>query len=442
METWIIDFGSQYTELIARRSRELGYKTILMTLAEAQEKMSLKEERPHAIILSGGPQSITEDNVDYSFIFNQKELPVLGICYGMQIIGQFFGGEVKKGRVGEYGQARLHFISDKIKGVPDQFKVWMSHADHLKKLPKDFRIFLESENGLVAGIVSNSRPIFGLQFHPEVNHSEYGKNILGHFYREIAKLSINWAPRRILQEARKQFDHIGDDHVLCAFSGGVDSLVAAQLAHEIIKTRLHCFFVDHGLLRPQDHEHIIELQKNTSLQINILNCQEAFLNRLEGICDPEEKRKIIGRTFIEVFEQKVKEYQNNEGIRFGHLLQGTLYSDVIESVGPHKKGGKSSTIKSHHNVGGLPEKMNLKLLEPFRFLFKDEVRVIGKALGLSRDWVFRHPFPGPGLAIRILGEVTPARIEQAQIADQILFEELKVHDLYRQCWQAFTALLQ
>ena len=236
--------------------------------------------------------------------------------------------------------------------------------------------------------------------------------------------------------AKESFEEVGQAHVLCAFSGGVDSLVAAHLAHSVLAKKPHCFFVDHGLLRPQDRSHIYELQNKTDLKINILNCQETFLSRLTGVVDPEQKRKVIGETFIEVFEDQVKKYEQQEGIHFEYLLQGTLYPDVIESIGP-----QSSTIKSHHNVGGLPEKMNLKLLEPFRSLFKDEVRLLGKSLQLQQNWIFRHPFPGPGLGIRILGKITPERIRKVQHSDQILFEELKNQNQYDRCWQAFTVLL-
>ena len=443
-ETWIIDFGSQYTQLITRQSRELGYKTVIVTVEQCRERM-MRGERPNALILSGGPQSVFSDSTDYSFLFAPKGnriTPVLGICYGMQMIGQFFGGVVERGKLGEYGEARLLFLQDhKVQGVPQHFRAWMSHSDHLVQLPPDFEHFLESENGLIAGIRSRSQPILGLQFHPEVGHTEYGKEILGHFYREVAGLAVNWRPREMIEESRQQLKVARGEHVLCAFSGGVDSLVAACLAQEVIGEKLHCFFVDHGLLRPQDYHHIQQLQQETSLTIAVLDCRKIFINRLKGIIDPEHKRKIIGQTFIEVFEQKVVDYQKQRGIHFDYLLQGTLYPDVIESISPHGKGGHSVTIKSHHNVGGLPERMQLSLLEPFRFLFKDEVRQIGEVLGLPREWIFRHPFPGPGIGIRVLGEVTPESIQKVQASDQILFEELQQHGQYHNCWQALTVLL-
>ncbi|MCY4645238.1 MAG: glutamine-hydrolyzing GMP synthase [Bacteriovoracales bacterium] len=443
--TWIVDFGSQYTQLITRRSRELGYKALILTPEEVQKKMAgPKESRPRALILSGGPKSVPEDSTDFSFLFEDEGLPILGICYGMQVMGQFFGGEVERGRSGEYGKARLRFLSRPIEHIPQEFTAWMSHGDHLKEAPEGFETFLESENGLIAGIRSRHRPLLGLQFHPEVEHTEKGAEILSYFYREVAKApSSEWAAEQMLEEARGHFSCVRETRaqVLCAFSGGVDSLAVASLAHETIGEKCHCFFVDHGLLRPQDHLHIQELQEKTPLNIHILRCRDIFLERLIGIHDPEEKRKIIGKTFIEVFERQVEEYRKREGVSFDYLLQGTLYPDVIESMSPHATGGKSSTIKSHHNVGGLPEKMGLKLLEPFRFFFKDEVRQMGLALGLEKKWVFRHPFPGPGIGIRIVGEVSPSRIEKVQASDQILFEELMKKNLYERCWQAFTVLL-
>jgi GMP synthase (glutamine-hydrolysing) len=281
----------------------------------------------------------------------------------------------------------------------------------------------------------------GLQFHPEVAHSVKGKEILEYFIKDVAKLESDWTSQSVLEDCLEQVRQVKGSKVLCAFSGGVDSLVAAVLAQKILGDDLYCFFVDHGLLRPQDLHHIEVLKEKTNLHIEILDVKNEFLSRLEGVKDPEQKRKIIGTTFIEVFEKKLNEYQDQKGIHFEYLLQGTLYPDVIESLSPHKVGGKSVTIKSHHNVGGLPERMKLKLLEPLRFLFKDDVRMMGTEMGLDHDWVYRHPFPGPGIGVRVLGELSADSIRKVQESDQILFEELKAHNLYDSTWQAFTVLL-
>lgn len=437
---WIVDFGSQYTQLITRKFRELGFTSEIMTVDDSLER--LKTESPKALVLSGGPQSVFEDQTDYALYFKNKDLPILGICYGMQILGQYFGGKVEKGVQGEYGLAKLRVVPGfSIPGLPNESDVWMSHSDHVSVLPKNFKLMFQSENGLTAGIKHETQPVLGLQFHPEVHHTVHGKDVLSFFLKDIAKLSSDWSSKAMLETCLEEAKAVKGSKVLCAFSGGVDSLVAATLAQRVLGEDLHCFFVDHGLLRPQDIHHIKLLQQNTTLKIEIVEVSEVFLKALHGHKDPEAKRKIIGKTFIDVFEQKVHEYEKSHNIKFDYLLQGTLYPDVIESISPHKKGGKSVTIKSHHNVGGLPERMHLKLLEPLRFLFKDEVRAMGLELGLKYDWVFRHPFPGPGIGVRVLGELHRDSIRKVQESDQILFEELKSYKLYDSTWQAFTVLL-
>jgi GMP synthase (glutamine-hydrolysing) len=438
---WIVDFGSQYTQLITRKTRELGFSSEIITLDECRERF-LKASLPACLVLSGGPHSIFEDKNDYSFLFKEKSLPILGICYGMQLLGKYFGGVVEKGLIGEYGHADIHFSSSfSIPHCPSTISVWMSHSDHVSVTPPQFDVVMKSANDLVAAIKHQTEPIMGLQFHPEVEHSKLGKMILDYFYREVAGLKSDWNAEEMLDEALNLVKKIGNKKVLCAFSGGVDSLVAATLAQSVLGKNLHCFFVDNGLLRLQDHHHIKILQEHTDLNIEIIDAKSEFYEALKGVDEPEKKRKIIGSKFIEIFETKVKEYQEKYHIHFEYLLQGTLYPDVIESISPHIAGGKSVTIKSHHNVGGLPERMNLKLLEPLRFLFKDEVREMGLSLGLKREWVFRHPFPGPGLGVRILGAVDSESIRMVQESDQILFEELNSAKLYHSTWQAFTVFL-
>ncbi len=433
-EIWIVDFGSQYTQLITRIYRELNFKSLILTVEDAVER--LKNQKPNFIVLSGGPQSVFEDKFDYSVFFN-THIPILGICYGMQLISQYFGGKVEKGVQGEYGKSLVIPKND----FPfNQFTAWMSHSDHVSEVPKDFQVILESENGLIAGIHHPEKKIWGVQFHPEVIHTEKGTELL-HYFAKQANVAETWQEDDMLGECLNSLIDLSNEKVLCAFSGGVDSLVAASLVHKKFPQSIYCFFVDHGLLRPQDYNHIEILQNESDLNIEVINAKDLFLDKLQGVSDPEKKRKIIGNTFIEVFDEKVKEYEKTHGFKFSYLLQGTLYPDVIESTSPHKKDGKSVTIKSHHNVGGLPEKMDLKLLEPLRFLFKDEVRKIGALLDLKKTWLNRHPFPGPGLGIRILGEIDNTKINQVQLSDQIMYEELINYNYYNKCWQSLTVHL-
>ena len=437
---WIVDFGSQYTQLITRKSRELGYSSFIMTIDECFEKLEAGA-KPRALILSGGPNSIFEDETNYSQIFDSN-IPTLGICYGMQLIANYFDGVVERGLQGEYGHARVQAVNGhEIPGIKSSINTWMSHFDHVKEVPQGFVTTLKSDNGLIAGIENKEKKIIGLQFHPEVEHTEHGKDILRHFFHDVANLEENWSNEIMLEVCTKEVEAVKGSKVLCAFSGGVDSLVAATIAHRVLGQDVYCFFVDNGLLRPQDYTHIETLQKETDLNIEVIDAKELFYSKLAGVSDPEKKRKAIGVTFIEVFEKKVHEFEKEQGIKFDYLLQGTLYPDVIESISPHKKGGKSVTIKSHHNVGGLPERMKLKLLEPLKLLFKDEVRQLGEAVQLKHHWVHRHPFPGPGIGVRILGEVSPQAVKKVQDSDQILFEELHGQSLYEACWRAFTVLL-
>ena len=441
METqiWIIDFGSQYTQLIAKRTRQLGFSSTILTF-DQYRRYRQKQHLPKALIISGGPHSTFDESEDCSPLFDHS-LPLLGICYGMQLIGQHFQGSVTRGTRGEYG--KVHLTGVGLPSIPCSLDVWMSHRDHLERLPPHFNTLFTSKGDIPAAIKHEVLPILGLQFHPEVEHTSFGREILLYFLRDMARLTPDWNPHTILESVEETIRPmtVEDTTVLCALSGGVDSLVAAEVTRRIIGKRLHCFFVDNGLLRPQDEEHIETLMKDGQLNIQIIDAKKHFLQKLRGASDPEEKRKRIGHAFIEVFEQKVHQFEKQHRIRFSHLLQGTLYPDVIESVSPHKIGGKSVTIKSHHNVGGLPEKMQLKLLEPLRFLFKDEVRALGKELGLPTAWCQRHPFPGPGIGVRILGEITPEAIRQVRQSDQILQEELTRQNYYHRVSQALTVLL-
>jgi GMP synthase (glutamine-hydrolysing) len=433
----VIDFGSQYTKLIARRIRESGVYSIILPYDVTLNE--IVQSAPKGIILSGGPYSIYKKdapNVDNKIF--EMNIPILGICYGMQVVVNYFGGMVKEGLKREYGKSELALIDSDVlfKGINrNSFTVWMSYGDSIQELPENFEVIGKSREAKFAAIKHVQRPIYAIQFHPEVSHTKFGKKILHNFITKVCKCKRVWTPKNFIKENISNIKSIvGGEKVLCALSGGVDSAVTAALLHSAIGDQLICVFVNNGLLRKNEPEKVVHTFKNT-LGYNFIyvDAEEEFLSALEGEIDPEKKRKIIGNKFIEIFERKAKELEN---IKF--LAQGTLYPDVIESA---KNRGPAVTIKTHHNVGGLPEKMNLKLVEPLKELFKDEVRQIGIELGLPEDLIYRHPFPGPGLAVRVLGEVTKEKLNILKEADFIFIEELNNFNLYRKIWQAFAVLL-
>lgn len=432
----IIDFGSQVTQLIARRVRELKVysevKNPDLTLDE------IKKIAPCAIILSGGPASVYEKNaptIDKK-IFDLG-IPILGICYGQQIVCHLLGGKVDKAVDREFGKAEIEIISNfsLFKSVKNN-QVWMSHGDKVKKIPLGFEVIAKTKSAPFAAIADEKKKIYGVQFHPEVVHSLDGKKILKNFVINIAKCRPDWDMSHFKKDEILEIKKlVGKKRVICGLSGGVDSSVVAALIHEAIGKQLTCIFVDHGLLRKGEGEEVKKIfSENFCINLKYVNAAELFLSKLKGVSDPEKKRKIIGKTFIEVFDIEAKKIKDAE-----FLAQGTLYPDVIESSHPNK--GVSQTIKSHHNVGGLPKKMKLKLLEPVRMLFKDEVRLLGKELGLPDGIIHRHPFPGPGLAIRIIGGVTENKVKILQDADSIYIDEIKKAGLYDEIWQAFSVLL-
>ncbi len=436
----ILDFGSQYTQLIARRLREVGVYCEIYPYFEEIEKIKAKE--PQGIIFSGGPASVYEEDapkVDKAIY--DLGLPILGICYGMQLITYDFGGEVVRALEHEYGKAKLYFdpvhghVSPLFEGTKDGQIVWMSHGDKVEKLPEGFVRIAHTDNSPYAAIANEERQIYALQFHPEVSHSEEGTKILENFARRICKITSKWDmghfAKEQIEKIRKQ---VGSDKVLCALSGGVDSSVVTALLYEAIGDQLIPVFVDNGLLREGEREKVEHVFKNMlKVPLIVIDARKRFLEALKGVTEPEQKRKIIGHTFIEVFEEEAKKHRDVK-----YLAQGTLYPDVIESVSVK---GPSETIKSHHNVGGLPEWMQFELIEPLRELFKDEVRKLGLELGLPHEMVYRHPFPGPGLAIRILGEVNEEALHLVRRADTILLEEIKAHGYYEKLWQSFAVLL-
>lgn len=430
----ILDFGSQYTQLIARRVRELGvYSEIKPYYYPVQ---SIKEENPKGIILSGGPRSVLEqDAITIGKELFNLGIPILGICYGLQLISYLLGGKVRKAPQREYGKSTLKIISGDhlLKGIKNGSIVWMSHGDEVFELPDGF-ILTASTTNQVAVIENPQKRIFGVQFHPEVSHTEMGKEILSNFIFNYAGAKKSWSLSSFIDDSVKEIREIvKKEKVLCALSGGVDSTVTAVLVNRAIGDNLTCVFVNTGLLRLGEYEEMMERFKRLNLHVEGVDASKRFLLSLKGVKDPERKRKIIGRTFIKVFEEKARELG-----KFKFLAQGTTYPDVIESL-PQK--GPSSIIKSHHNVGGLPKSMKFKLIEPLRELFKDEVREIGIKLGIDEDFIWQHPFPGPGLAVRIVGEVTEDRLTTLRLADRILIEEIKKAGVYRELWQAFCVLL-
>ena len=434
----IIDYGSQVTQLIARRVREAGvYSEIHPCVVTAEQ---VKAMQPSAIILSGGPASVGEKDapaLDKGFL--ELGVPVLGICYGMQLLAFNLGGGLEQSETREYGPADLRFVRscalwDGI-DLTKLSRVWMSHGDTVKTPPAGFVVTGSTDTLEVAAMADEARKIYAVQFHPEVHHSVDGDTMLRNFLFKIAKITPDWTMssfvERVVNEVRET---VGDGHVVCALSGGVDSTVVAVLLHKAIGKNLHCIFVDNGVLRSGEGDEVVTyLREHFDLNLKLVNAQDRFLDLLAGVEDPEKKRKIIGHTFIDVFDEEARAIGNVEW-----LAQGTLYPDVIESVS-HK--GPSAVIKSHHNVGGLPEKMNMKLIEPLRELFKDEVRQVGAELGMPESVIWRQPFPGPGRAIRVIGEVTRERLDILRKADAIVQQELRDAGWYRKIWQGFAVLL-
>lgn len=436
----IIDFGSQFTQLIARRIRELGVFSEIIS----HKKIKLKDidKTIKGIILSGGPLNVYQIN-KYSFdkkIINLN-IPILGICFGHQILSKLNGGRVKQSKHREFGLANIYkknesLLTKNFFNKQKSKKVWMSHADQVSKLPKNFKVIASSTNSKFAIVENKLKKFYGIQFHPEVTHTENGKKLISNFIFLICKIKRNWSSKdQKIQLIKEVKDQVGSEKVICALSGGVDSSVVAQLLNKAIGKKLYCIFVNTGLLRKNEEVQVVQtFKKRLKMNLIYVNAEKEFLKKLNNVSDPEKKRKIIGNLFIKIFERYAKKIKN---VKF--LAQGTLYPDLIESKSV--TGSQTSKIKSHHNVGGLPKKMKLKLVEPLKFLFKDEVRKLGLELNLSKDIISRHPFPGPGLAIRMPGMITNDKIKILKEADYYFIQALKDHGLYHKIWQAYAALL-